>query len=114
MITIDELKKLFPLTMEENVVNQHIKRASMDYESETFTSDEELEIVGSKAMYYLSPLLWVDIQDRTDEYSESMQTFKDVERFQAYWLERCNSAYALTQRSKDEKTMAGGLQWACV
>lgn len=116
MITIDELKKLFPLTMEESVVTQHIKRASMDYKGETFTEDEELEIVGSKAMYYLSPLLWVDMQNRVAEYEESMSTFRDVEKFQAYWLERCLSAYASAtlSTSADDKQIAGNLQWAAV
>lgn len=93
MITIANLKTLFPLSMQDDEITPHLTRADWDYKHVTFEDElQELEVVGSKTLYYLAPLLWVDMQGRADEYDESLQTFKDVEKFQSSWLERANSA----------------------
>ncbi len=120
MIALEDLKKLFELTLSEENVTQHIKRAYLDYEGLDFTKHEdlELEIVGSKALFYLSPHLWVDMQNRTDEYEESLSTFKDVEKFGEYWLKRADSALQTYYKreslnSKQSYKSTGGLQWAC-
>ncbi len=112
MMALDDLQKLFPLTLKEEMVTQHIKRALMDYEGLELNETEELEIVGSKAMYYLAPWLWVDMQNRTDEYEESLSTFKDVKEFQAYWMRRADSAIELHHK-KNGNSQNGGLAWAC-
>jgi len=93
-VTVEQLKTLFPLTIENESITPHLNRAEMDYKHIDFKDDDtlELEVVGSKTLYYLAPLLWVDMQDRADEYGESLQTFKDVEKFKANWLDRANSA----------------------
>lgn len=115
MITFARLVTLFPLTIKEEVALQHIKRAANDVKDVDFGADEdtELEVVGSKAMYYIAPLLWVDMQNRVSEYEESLQTFKDIERFQEYWLNRSSSALLAFQSKDGENTSkSGGLQWA--
>lgn len=111
MINFTQLKTLFPLTIKEDVAYAHIKRAAADVKDVDFGLDEDarVEIIGSKTMYYLAPLLWVDMQNRVSEYEESLQTFKDIERFQKYWLERANTALAGFKESKK-----GNLSWAAV
>lgn len=112
MVDFASLKTLFPLEIEEEKALAHIKRARLDFmEIEFKNKDLELEVIGSKAMYYLAPLLWSKMQNRVDEYEESLQTFKDIEKFQAYWLDRSSSG--LLQNSEPKKQI-GDLLWASV
>lgn len=111
MITVENLKTLFPLSLEEVDITPHLARADWDYKDKMFEDNlQELEVVGSKTLYYLAPLLWVDMQNRADEYNESLETFKDVEKFQSSWLERANSAL-----SKDDgATTDSEFFFACI
>ncbi|PLY06776.1 MAG: hypothetical protein C0625_08000 [Arcobacter sp.] len=103
-VTVENLKTLFPLTIGETSINPHLARATWDYKAEEFEDEtQELEVIGSKTLYYLAPLLWVDMQDRAEEYAESVETFKDVKKFQEYWLDRAESALTkVTEENKDE------------
>ena len=93
MVDVEKLKTLFPLSMKDEEIVPHLNRAAWDYKNVVFEDDlHELEIVGSKTLYYLAPLLWIEMQERVDEYGESLETFKDVEKFQQSWLDRANSA----------------------
>lgn len=106
-IDIELLKSLFPISLEDEAVTPHLNRATWDYNTIEFEDEiQELEVIGSKALYYLAPLLWVDMQDRADEYEESLETFKDVKVFQLYWLERSNSA--LNKTNNDDE---GEIKW---
>lgn len=93
MITIVALKTLFPLSLEDEKIQAHLNRATKDYKSIVFEDeDQELEVVGSKTIYYLAPLLWVDMQNRVQEYAESVSSFKDIKSFQQIWLDRAETA----------------------
>jgi hypothetical protein len=93
MITIVALKTLFPLSLEDKEIQAHLNRATKDYKSIVFEDeDQELEVVGSKTIYYLAPLLWVDMQNRVQEYAESVSSFKDIKSFQQIWLDRAETA----------------------
>lgn len=111
MVTIATLKTLFPLSLEDNAITPHLSRATWDYKEVVFEDElQELEVVGSKTLYYLAPLLWVDMQNRASEYSESLETFKDVEKFKATWLERANSAL----NKDDENVTDSEVYWTCI
>lgn len=100
-VNIDDLKGLFPLSMSEDEVEPHLNRSVWDYSHVEFEDDlQKVEVIGSKTLYYLAPLLWIEMQDRVNEYEESLQTFKDVKTFQSYWLDRANSA--LNKTNNDE------------
>ncbi len=93
MITIPSLKSLFPLSLEENQIQAHLNRATKDYKDVVFEDEEhELEVVGSKTIYYLAPLLWIQMQNRVEEYAESLGSFKDIKSFQSLWLDRAETA----------------------
>lgn len=93
MINIDSLKTLFPLSLEDEKIQAHLNRATKDYKNIEFEDEnQELEVVGSKTIYYLAPLLWVDMQNRVQEYAESISSFKDIKSFQQIWLDRAESA----------------------
>jgi len=107
MITIEELCKLFPLSLKDEEIEPHLHRADWDYRNIEFEDRlQELEVVGSKTLYYLAPLLWVDMQTRADEYNESLETFKDIEKFQASWLKRASSALRIDNKAKTEMSYA--------
>lgn len=93
MITIPTLKTLFPLSLEDKKIQAHLDRATKDYKNIEFEDEsQELEVVGSKTIYYLAPLLWVDMQNRVQEYAESVSSFKDIKSFQQIWLDRAETA----------------------
>jgi len=110
-ITVANLKTLFPLSLEDDDIDPHLARATWDYKETVFEDElQELEVVGSKTLYYLAPLLWIDMQNRADEYDESLNTFKDVETFKASWLERANSAL-----NKDNNNLTDSeVVWQCI
>jgi len=98
-----KLKTLFPLTLEDEKIAPHLNRAKRDYKNIEFEDElHELEVVGSKTFYYLAPLLWVAMQSRVNDYEDQLETFKDVHRFQAYWLDRANSA--LNETNNDDES----------
>jgi len=111
MVSVVNLKTLFPLSLLDEAINPHLARATWDYKTILFEDAlQELEVVGSKTLYYLAPLLWVDMQDRADEYAESLETFKDVEKFKATWLDRANSAL----NKDNENATDSEVFWACI
>ena len=93
MITISSLKTLFPISIKDEQIQAHLNRATKDYVNIEFEDEsQELEVVGSKTIYYLAPLLWVDMQNRVQEYAESLSSFKDIKSFQQIWLDRAETA----------------------
>jgi hypothetical protein len=93
MMTILSLKSLFPLSLKDEEIQAHLNRATKDYKDVVFEDeDQELEVIGSKTIYYLAPLLWNQMQNRVQEFSESLGSFKDIKSFQQLWLDRAETA----------------------
>ena len=93
MITIPAIKTLFPISLKDEQIQAHLNRAYKDYSKITFEDEnQELEVIGSKTIYYIAPLLWVDMQNRVQEYAESLSSFKDIKSFQQIWLDRAETA----------------------
>jgi len=104
-VNIEDLKGLFPLSLEDTDITPHLNRAIWDYNHITFDEEiQQIEVIGSKSLYYLAPLLFIEMQSRAEEYAESLETFKDVKKFQEYWLNRANSALNKTNND-DESEM---------
>ena len=109
-VTIENLKTLFPLSLEDTVITPHLARATWDYEEIELDEDiQQLEVIGSKTLYYLAPLLWVDMQNRADEYAESLETFKDLKKFQENWLDRANSALNRTNNDDESEIQCSAI-----
>lgn len=106
MLEVSDIKTLFPISIEEDNITAHLQRATKDYSDVTFEDEQqELEVVGSKTIYYLAPLLWVDMQNRVEEYSESLSSFKDIKSFQQIWLDRAESSLSKVN-TEDEDSMS--------
>ena len=90
---IRERLKLEQLSDEE--ILPHLKRADRDFRNRRFDPADddfdEKEAVACRAIYYLAPLLWQRIQQRANEFDETLRTFGDMEVFREYWLERSDS-----------------------
>ncbi len=94
--TIADVRERLPLTeIDDTLISPHLKRANRDFRGKVFEVDDdnfdEIEAVSCKAIYYLAPMLWQKIQNRANEYEETLQTFGDLEVFRQYWLDRCES-----------------------
>ncbi|RLC87220.1 MAG: hypothetical protein DRI37_06350 [Chloroflexi bacterium] len=102
--------------LEDSVVAVHLKRAERDFRGKTFEADDnhfdEVEAVSCKAIYYLAPLLWQKVQQRANEYDETLQTFGDLEVFQNYWLERSESVPIMNTDTGE--TSGGEIRWVAV
>ena len=89
MITINDVRTLFSISLSDEEITPHLTRAKRDFKGIEFSDDEdELEAIGCKTIYYLSPLIWIAQSAKAREYDESIETFSDIERFQNYWLKR--------------------------
>jgi|GEM_PF-2146466 len=105
MITIEQLRTLFEMQLKDERIQAHLDRANFEFKDlKTEDATLLLEVIGCKAMYYLSPLLWVDVQNRADEYDNSLETFRDVEKFQSYWWDRSTSAVAFLTDNKSPES----------
>ena len=92
MITVSDVRTLFKLSLTDEEITPHLKRASREFESFEFKSkDDEIEIVGSKTIYYLAPHIWIKSNSNAREFDETLETFSDMEKFQEYWLKRSKS-----------------------
>jgi hypothetical protein len=107
MLTIPNLKTLFPISLKDEQIQAHLNRATKDYKDIAFEDEsQELEVVGSKTIYYLAPLLWVDMQNRVQEYAESLSSFKDIRNFQQLWLDRAETALSKVNIEDED-----GISW---
>ncbi len=111
----DVRERLALAELKDSEIESALKRASRDYKNIVFDGDEDnydqIEAVSCKAIYYLAPLLWQRIQQRANEYDETLETFKDLEVFQQYWLDRAES---IPSRREDGDITKVGIKWAAV
>lgn len=111
---IRERLKLEKLSDEE--ILPHLKRANRDFRGKVFDAADdnfdEIEAVSCRAIYYLAPLLWQRIQQRANEYDETLQTFGDMEVFREYWSDRADSIPFRDAQTEERST--GGIQCRAV
>jgi len=116
MVTIADVRERLPLKeLKDELIAPHLKRAIRDFKNRVFEDDDNewdyKEAVSCKAIYYLAPLLWQRIQQRANDFDETLQTFGDVEVFMQYWLDRAESVPCKTE---DGKTDTGGIKCRAV
>ena len=118
MVTVSNVRELFALSLTDEQILPHLKRAKLDYKDISFISqDEEIEAIASKTLYYLAPLIWVASSAKAREYEETVETFKDTDKFQDYWLNRAESIVKKYDSNKDGKqdiNSGGGVSWEAV
>lgn len=118
MVTsIADVRERLPLReIGDELILPHLKRANRDFKGKTFEADDEnfdeIEAVSCKAIYYLAPLLWQKIQNRANEYDETVQTFGDLDVFQEYWLSRSESIPV--SETETGETDTGDMIWLVV
>jgi len=94
--TVADVRERLPLQeLTDEQIMPHLRRANRDFRGAIFDADDEnfdeIEAVASKAIYYLAPMLWQKIQNRANQFEETLQTFGDLEVYREYWLDRSNS-----------------------
>ncbi|MBT0611963.1 competence protein CoiA [Campylobacter hyointestinalis] len=61
-----------------------------DFEIEKYSIDDK-NLLKARAFYTIGLLgqkLWLKIQQRANEYDESLDTFKDVKQWEEYWMDK--------------------------
>ncbi len=112
MTTVADVRERLALSeLKDEEIAPHLTRATRDFSKVVFEADTQeydtVEAVACKAIYYIAPMLWLTIQNRANEYNETLETFKDVELFQDYWLGRCESIPYAVEDDSDGSTKAG-------
>ena len=110
MATIADIRERQELKgLTDAQISAHLKRAEYDFKDKVFEADdndfERVEAIACKAIYYIAPMLWQRVAQRANEYEETLAVFQDVEKFQAYWLERSESIPWIVE--VDETPQAG-------
>ena len=92
-VTVQDVRARINLSgMTDEEIDIHLQRAKKDFDGFTFATDfDKQEAIACKAIYYIAPLLWSKISKNLSEFGDYFESFKDVEGFQKYWLERSNS-----------------------
>ena len=107
MITVSDVKTLFSMSLSDEEITPHLARAKRDFKDIEFSDrEDELEAIGCKTIYYLSPLIWIAQSAKAREYDESIETFSDVKKFQEYWLKRSDE---IVKKYKTDK--GGSIKW---
>ncbi len=119
MTSIANIRERLPMQeLSDAVLSTHLRRAKRDFKGYIFEADDghfdEIEAVSCKAIYYICPLLWQHIQNRANEYNETLQTFGDLEVFQQYWLDRAESIPVSTKENAGNTVNTGGSKWIVV
>ncbi len=114
MTTIADVRERLKLEeLSDEEIAPHLARAERDFRGVEFEEDtneyDEVEAVACKALYYIAPLLWLTIQNRANEYNETLETFKDVDLFQEYWLDRCESIPYVMRDDTDSSGKYGNI-----
>ena len=110
MIEVSDVKTLFSISLSDEEITPHLNRARKDFEDIEFSDNEdELEAIGCKTIYYLSPLIWIAQSAKAREYDESIETFSDIEKFQSYWLKRSDEVV-----QKYKTTGGGDIKWQAI
>lgn len=114
MTTVADVRERLALKELTDVeISPHLARAVRDFTGVVFEEDtqdyDSVEAVACKALYYIAPMLWLTIQNRANEYNETLETFKDVELFQEYWLSRCESIPFVMPDDSEASAKAGGI-----
>lgn len=104
---IDEIRRYNKLKMiEDNEIIPYVEMA--DFEIAKFSVDPK-NLLKARAFYTIALLgqkLWLKIQQRANEYDESLDTFKDVKQWEEYWMDKF---YKLTTKKN-----TGGYFYAAV
>jgi len=121
MVTVNDIRELFALSLTDEQIEPHLQRATFDYADIEFDFDiEEKEVIASKTLYYLAPLIWSKTSANAREFEETLETFKDMQQFQEYWIKR---AEAILERYKNididgdgekEIRSGGGISWEAI
>ena len=116
LASVEDVRERLALAeLKDEEIESALRRATRDYRGLEFEDDDnnydETEAISSKAIYYLAPLLWLRIQQKANEYDETLQTFEDVDKFQEYWLSRAES---IPVKKSDGEIKKGDIKWAAV
>lgn len=90
----NELKNI----TDEEIV-PYIEMAEDELSKMIIPPDKKTKIISYMTLKLLGQKLWHRIQQRANEYDETLETFKDVNRWEEYWQERINALLASTSNS---------------
>lgn len=108
---VKEIRRYYKLNLiDDEEIIPFIELAQMKIKDFAINTENLLKATAFLTLYFLGPKLWIKIQQRANEYDESLETFKDVEHWQNYWLNLFNSLSA----NKDISQNTGDLKWKAI
>ena len=109
---IDEIRRYHSLKMiSDDEITPYIELALLELPSYGVTPNLTLKATAFLTLSLLGAKLWIKIQQRANEYDESLETFKDLEVWQSYWK---NRLYSLTKADDDKNNDIKGFNYAAI
>jgi predicted DNA-binding protein YlxM (UPF0122 family) len=101
---IEEIRKLTELkNISDEEIAPYIEIAQNELDN---SLKNNLKALSFYTLKLLGQKLWHKIQQRANEYDETLETFKDVQKWEEYWQERLN---ALRDNAKIESFFFGAI-----
>jgi len=89
---INEIRKLYELkNISDEEILPYIEMAVDELNEINVKDGSETKAIAYMTLKLLGQKLWHKIQQRANEYDETIETFKDVEKWEKYWEQRLSA-----------------------
>jgi len=86
---IKEIRRYNALKMiSDDEIVPYIEMAEFEMSKYSVDSLNELKAAAFLTLALLGQKLWLKVQQRANEYDESLDTFKDVRQWEEYWMDK--------------------------
>lgn len=83
--------------MEDEEILPFVESAVDELAGIAITEGREIKAVAYMTLKLLGHKFWLKIQQRANEYDETVETFKDVREWEAYWQNRLDTIIVPSQ-----------------
>lgn len=108
---LKEIRRYHSLNLitDEEII-PYVELAEMKIKEYIIKDEHLLKAKAFLTLALLGQKLWIKVQQRANEYDESLETFKDIEHWQNYWLNLFNNLTI----DKDISNHKGAYQWTAI
>jgi hypothetical protein len=110
---IAEARRYYPLKdLKDDEIAPFVESAIKEIGAANLSADDYVKAAAYKTLALLGLRMWLRVQQRANEYDETLGTFEDVEKWIEYW----NALYAriIAASGETQSGSGGSFFWAAV
>ncbi|MDR1912621.1 MAG: competence protein CoiA [Helicobacteraceae bacterium] len=89
---IAEVRRYHDLkALSDDEIAPFVETAIDEFAGVEIIAGRETKATAYKTLALLGEKIWLKVQQRANEYDETVETFKDVDHWRDYWLDRLNA-----------------------